>query len=43
MKVGEEKDVNVRFPDDYQAAELKGKDAVFAVKLNKLERRNCPK
>ena len=42
MKVGEEKDVNVRFPDDYQAAELKGKDAVFAVKLNKLERKELP-
>ena len=42
MKVGEEKDVNVRFPDDYQAAELKGKDAVFAVKLNKLEKKELP-
>ena len=42
MKVGEEKDVNVRFPDDYQVAELKGKDAVFAVKLNKLEKRELP-
>ena len=41
-KVGEEKDVNVRFPDDYQAAELKGKDAVFAVKLNKLEKKELP-
>ena len=42
MKVGEEKDVNVRFPDDYQAEELKGKDAVFAVKLNKLEKKELP-
>ena len=42
MKVGEEKDVNVRFPDDYQAQELKGKDAVFAVKLNKLEKKELP-
>ena len=42
MKVGEEKDVNVRFPDDYQAAELKGKDAVFAVKLNRLEKKELP-
>ena len=31
MKVGEEKDVNVKFPEDYQAEELQGKDAVFAV------------
>ena len=42
MKVGEEKDVNVKFPDDYQAEELKGKDAVFAVKLNKLEKKELP-
>ncbi len=42
MKVGEEKDVLVKFPDDYQAEELKGKDAVFAVKLNKLEKKELP-
>ncbi len=42
MKVGEEKDVNVKFPEDYQAEELKGKDAVFAVKLNKLEKKELP-
>ena len=42
MKVGEEKDVNVKFPDDYQAEDLKGKDAVFAVKLNKLEKKELP-
>lgn len=42
MNVGEEKDVNVRFPDDYQAEELKGKDAVFAVRLNKLEKKELP-
>ena len=42
MKVGEEKDVNVKFPEDYQAENLKGKDAVFAVKLNKLEKKELP-
>ena len=42
MKVGEEKDVNVKFPDDYHAEELKGKDAVFAVKLNKLQKKELP-
>lgn len=42
MQVGEEKDVKVRFPDDYQAEELKGKDAVFAVKLHKLEKKELP-
>lgn len=42
MKVGEEKNVNVKFPEDYQAENLRGKDAVFAVKLNKLEKKELP-
>ena len=32
--VGDEFDVNVKFPDDYHEESLKGKDAVFACKLN---------
>ena len=42
MKVGEEKDINVKFPDDYQATDLAGKDSVFAIKLNKIEQRILP-
>ena len=42
MKVGEEKDINVKFPENYQEESLKGKDAVFAVKLNKLEKKELP-
>jgi len=42
MNVGEEKDVNVTFPENYQAAELKGKAAVFAVKLNSLQAKEMP-
>ncbi len=42
MNVGEEKDVNVTFPENYQAAELKGKAAVFAVKLNSLQGKELP-
>ena len=42
MKAGEEKDVNVTFPEDYQAENLKGKTAVFKVKLNKLEEKHIP-
>ena len=42
MKVGEEKDVQVTFPEDYQAEELKGKAAVFAVKVHKLTRKELP-
>ncbi len=37
MAVGEEKDLNVRFPDEYHAEELKGKDAVFHVKVNGIQ------
>lgn len=36
MNVGEEKDVNVTFPEDYHAKDLAGKAAVFHVKVNKL-------
>ncbi len=42
MNVGEEKDVNVTFPENYQATELKGKAAVFAVKLNSLQAKELP-
>ena len=35
MNAGETKDVNVTFPEDYQAAELKGKPAVFTVTVHK--------
>ena len=42
MNIGEDKDVNVTFPEDYNAAELAGKAAVFAVKLNKLSVKNVP-
>jgi len=37
MKVGDEKDLNVTFPEDYHSSELAGKDAVFATKLNRIE------
>ena len=42
MNVGESRDVNVRFPENYQAEELKGKDAVFAVKLNSVKGKVLP-
>lgn len=34
MKVGEEKDANLTFPDDYHSEDLAGKDVVFTMKLN---------
>ncbi|MBQ8885392.1 MAG: trigger factor [Clostridia bacterium] len=42
MNVGESKDVNVKFPENYQAENLAGKDAVFAVKLNSLQGKELP-
>ena len=42
MKLGEEKDLNVRFPDEYHAEELKGKDAVFHVKVNGIQMTEKP-
>ena len=42
MNIGETKDVNVTFPENYQAENLKGKAAVFAVKLNGLKVKELP-
>ena len=40
--IGEEFDVNVTFPEDYHAAELAGKAAVFATKVNAITRIELP-
>lgn len=37
MQIGEEKDLNVKFPDEYHSAEVAGKDAVFHVKVNGIQ------
>ncbi|MBP3596191.1 MAG: trigger factor [Clostridia bacterium] len=42
MKIDEEKDINVKFPEDYFSKELAGKDAVFAVKLHEIKRKELP-
>jgi trigger factor len=42
MQIGEEKDINVTFPETYQAEDLKGKNAVFAIKLNKITGKELP-
>ena len=42
MKTGEEKDINVKFPEYYHSEELKGKDAVFAVKVNVIQYKEMP-
>lgn len=41
-KAGEERDVKVTFPEDYFVAELAGKEAVFAVKINDVKRKELP-
>ncbi|MDY2851883.1 MAG: trigger factor [Candidatus Borkfalkiaceae bacterium] len=42
MNIGEEKDINVKFPEDYHAEDLKGKDAVFTVKLHEIKKKELP-
>ena len=42
MNIGDVKDVNVTFPENYQAEALKGKAAVFAVTLNALQAKELP-
>lgn len=39
---GEDFDVNVKFPEDYHAEELKGKDAVFKIRLHELKAKELP-
>ena len=41
-KIGEELDVNVTFPEDYQAENLKGKAAVFKCKVNEIKVKELP-
>ena len=40
--VGDEFDVNVTFPEDYQAENLKGKPAVFKCKLHEIKAKEMP-
>lgn len=37
MNVGDEKDLNLKFPDNYGSADLAGQEVVFHVKLNQLK------
>ena len=43
MKRGEEKDIDLTFPEDYMAEELKGQKVVFKVKVNEIKTRVVPK
>ena len=41
-KTGEEFDINVKFPEEYHAAELAGKDAVFKIKVHEIKMKELP-
>ena len=42
MKKGDSRDIEVTFPEDYHAEELKGKAATFKIEVTKLERGELP-
>ena len=40
--IDEERDINVKFPEEYFSEELKGKDAIFKVKLHEIKKKELP-
>ena len=42
-KIDEEKDINVKFPEEYFSKELAGKDATFKVKVHAIKKKELPK
>ena len=42
MKIGEERDINVKFPEEYHAENLKGKDSVFHIVLHEIKKKELP-
>lgn len=42
VKVGEEKDVNVKFPENYHAENLAGKDATFKCTIRSIKHKELP-
>ncbi len=42
MNIGEDRDINVKFPEEYHAENLKGKDAVFTIKLHEIKKKELP-
>ncbi len=42
MKIGEEKELNVTFPEDYHVKDLAGSPVVFKVKLNSISKKELP-
>ncbi len=42
MKIDEQKDIQVKFPEEYFSKELAGKDATFKVTLHKIQKKELP-
>ena len=42
MNIGEEKELNVTFPEDYHAENLKGKPATFKVTVKEIKEKQLP-
>ncbi len=42
LVIGEEKDLSIKFPEEYHSKELAGKDAVFHVKVNGIQKKELP-
>ena len=42
MNIGEEKEINVTFPEEYHAEELKGKPATFKVSVKEIKEKQLP-
>lgn len=42
MKIDEEKDINVTFPEEYFSKELAGKEATFKVKVHEIKKKELP-
>ena len=42
MEIGEEKDINLTFPENYHSEELKGQKVTFKVKVNSIKERVLP-
>ena len=42
MNIEEEREINVKFPEEYFSANLAGKDAMFKVKLHEIKKKEMP-
>ena len=42
MKLNEDKDIKVKFPEEYPSKDLAGKDAIFKIKLHEIKKKELP-